>query len=161
MTDLIIGNYIEYTETHRTMLLETVCNMLLRYAEEAKSEYKFLNLAFKCIDQLLPCCEDKSIQVEVRTMRNTYECAMCLTLTVPSVCYCRDIAPSDFCAMVSMVPWSTSFTLARNRSNSAQISFRVDLELPNSTAITCDLWQHRSSNISVRAGERMKNAEVF
>ncbi|GJJ73095.1 hypothetical protein EMPS_05453 [Entomortierella parvispora] len=64
---VFIGEEIQRSPELRdraSILTIQVCNMLLRFAEEARSEYKFLNLAFKCIDQLLPCCEDKSIQVE-------------------------------------------------------------------------------------------------
>ncbi|KAG0051167.1 hypothetical protein BGZ83_004028 [Gryganskiella cystojenkinii] len=49
---------------HARTLTVQVCNLLFVFAEEARSEYKFLNLACKCIDQLLPYCEDKSLQLE-------------------------------------------------------------------------------------------------
>ncbi|KAI8597641.1 hypothetical protein EDD21DRAFT_384924 [Dissophora ornata] len=37
-----------------------ICNMLLRYAEEARSEYAYLNFALKCIVSLIPNCEENA-----------------------------------------------------------------------------------------------------
>ncbi|KAF9170971.1 hypothetical protein BGX21_007426 [Mortierella sp. AD011] len=44
-----------------------VANMLLGYADEARSEYAYLNLAFKCIVMLVPNCKDsRSIRFETQ-----------------------------------------------------------------------------------------------
>lgn len=45
---------------------KTVCNMLLRYAEDARSEYVYLNITFKSIVLLVPnCVENRNIRLEV------------------------------------------------------------------------------------------------
>ncbi|KAF9579498.1 hypothetical protein BGW38_004220, partial [Lunasporangiospora selenospora] len=36
-------------------------NMLLRYAEEAKNEYQYLNWTFKCISKMVPNCEENRV----------------------------------------------------------------------------------------------------
>ncbi|KAF9928392.1 hypothetical protein FBU30_002390 [Linnemannia zychae] len=47
------------------MIVAVVCNMLLRYAEDARSEYIYLNLTFKSIVLLVPnCAEDRGIRFE-------------------------------------------------------------------------------------------------
>ncbi|KAI1305566.1 hypothetical protein EDD11_004923 [Mortierella claussenii] len=50
------------------MILIT-CNMLIRYAEEARSELVYLNLAFKCITVLVPNCdENRIVKLEIEAM---------------------------------------------------------------------------------------------
>lgn len=45
---------------------KAVCNMLLRYAEDARSEYVYLNITFKSIVLLVPnCVKDRNIRLEV------------------------------------------------------------------------------------------------
>ncbi|KAK3817954.1 MAG: hypothetical protein J3R72DRAFT_460515 [Linnemannia gamsii] len=42
-----------------------VCNMLLRYAEDARSEYVYLNMTFKSIVMLVPhCVDNRNIRLE-------------------------------------------------------------------------------------------------
>ncbi|KAF9092074.1 hypothetical protein BGX23_004647 [Mortierella sp. AD031] len=47
------------------LTLKAVCNMLLRYAEDARSEYVYLNVAFKSIAMLVPnCMDNRNIRLE-------------------------------------------------------------------------------------------------
>jgi hypothetical protein len=45
---------------------KAVCNMFLRYAEDARSEYAYLNITFKSIVLLVPnCVEHRNFRLEV------------------------------------------------------------------------------------------------
>ncbi|KAI8346236.1 hypothetical protein B0O80DRAFT_246524 [Mortierella sp. GBAus27b] len=65
-----IGNQVQQTQGLRekaSNVTISVCNMLLRYAEEARCEYAYLNIAFKCIIALVPNCkEDQPVQLETQ-----------------------------------------------------------------------------------------------
>ncbi|KAG0278512.1 hypothetical protein BGZ95_003833 [Linnemannia exigua] len=50
---------------HASDMVIAVCNMLLRYAEDARSEYVYLNMTFKSIVMLVPHCVDsRNIRLE-------------------------------------------------------------------------------------------------
>ncbi|OAQ29538.1 hypothetical protein K457DRAFT_137742 [Linnemannia elongata AG-77] len=67
-------SFMEFTEQvlqingvkeHASDMVIAVCNMLLRYAEDARSEYVYLNITFKSIVLLVPnCVEDRNIRLE-------------------------------------------------------------------------------------------------
>ncbi|KAF9189183.1 hypothetical protein BGZ51_009789 [Haplosporangium sp. Z 767] len=65
------GQQIQQTselKEHAGNMTIGVCNMLLRYAEEARNEYIYLNLTFKFIGMLVPNCpENITIQLEKQT----------------------------------------------------------------------------------------------
>lgn len=67
-------SFMEFTEQvlqingvkeHASDMVIAVCNMLLRYAEDARSEYVYLNITFKSIVLLVPnCVKDRNIRLE-------------------------------------------------------------------------------------------------
>ncbi|KAG0252034.1 hypothetical protein BG011_007257 [Mortierella polycephala] len=65
------GQQIQQTnelKEHAGNMTIGVCNMLLRYAEEARNEYVYLNLTFKFIGMLVPNCpENIAIRLEKQT----------------------------------------------------------------------------------------------
>ncbi|KAF9906518.1 hypothetical protein EC991_000525 [Linnemannia zychae] len=67
-------SFMEFTEQvlqtngvreHASDMVIAVCNMLLRYAEDARSEYVYLNVTFKSIVMLVPnCVDNRNIRLE-------------------------------------------------------------------------------------------------